>query len=53
MASLSRAKRIPKFSSLVRGPVRHYQTPEQQRAIVLDIAETYGLKVERHDHPVM
>ncbi len=54
MASLSRAKRIPKLSSLLRSEtLRKRQTPEQQRALILDFAAIHGLKIERHERPVI
>ena len=54
MAALSRAKRLPRLKSLLRTTgERERQTPEQQESILRDWAESAGLKIERHEHPVM
>jgi len=54
VAALSRAKRLPRLKSLLRTTgERERQTPEQQESILRDWAESAGLKIERHEHPVM
>jgi hypothetical protein len=54
MVNLSRFKRLPKLQTLLRkSGERNHQTPEQQEVILRDIAAEFGLKVERHEHPVL
>lgn len=58
MANLSRAKKIPKLQTLLRGHDRASRPPGPQppaiiRESVLGWASRLGLKVERHDRPVI
>lgn len=55
-AQLVRAKKLPSLQSLLpQKPTRVYgrQSPEQQRAFFLDFARRAGLRVERHEQPVI
>jgi len=54
-AKLMRAKKLPSLKTLLKakkGP-RPPQSPEEQREIWLEIAEGLGMKVTRHEHPVI
>lgn len=54
-AMLTRVKKIPKLSEFLGDDKRggEKQSPAQQRAIIHDLARSLGLKVERHEKPVI
>lgn len=50
-----RATKLPNLKTLLKankGP-RRPQSPDEQREIFLEIAEGLGLKVTKHEHPVI
>jgi hypothetical protein len=54
-AVLARVKKIPKLSDFLGEGRRRRQRqgPSVQRALLLDIAASLGMKVERHEEPVL
>lgn len=55
MAAFVRSKKLPSLKSILRersGRVSH-QSPQEQRIFFLEFARRAGLKVERHEKPVI
>ena len=55
MAKLTRAEKIPSLATLLprEQSERAPQSPEEVRESILSWASAAGLKVERHEHPVI
>lgn len=55
MAAYSRQKKLPKLEAVLRPArkVRRYQDPDLMREGILAWAAAAGLKVERHQKPVV